>query len=205
MLLGCIEVSPDSSIGYSGNAWIVAFKCIANGTANLTLTTDDQPSGVLANATGDLFSADWRGGVAQVRADGTQALYAGTLPGGRPLRPNGIAMRRDGSFLLADLGETLGGIFALARDGTVRPFLEQVDGVDSYRVEATLDSGDLTLLPGNPAPGRDVPTVAWIGVDDQLVRRVELIGPVASGESDDLVRRLILSRFDEDISIVPPD
>jgi hypothetical protein len=83
--------------------------------------------------------------------------------------------------------------------------VEQVDGVDSYRVEATLDSGDLTLLPGDPAPGRDVPTVAWVGVADQLVRRVELIGPVASGESEDLVRRLTLSRFDEDIAIVPPD
>jgi len=89
-----------------------------------------RPECVLANAAGDLFTADWRGGVAQVCADGTQALYAGTLAGGRPLRPNGIAMRRDGSFLLADLGETLGGVYALARDGTVRPFLERVDGVD---------------------------------------------------------------------------
>lgn len=83
--------------------------------------------------------------------------------------------------------------------------IEQVDGVDSYRVEATLDSGDLELLPGDPAPGRAVPTVAWVGVDDQLVRRVELLGPVSRGESEDLVRRLTLSRFDEDVPIVPPD
>jgi lipoprotein LprG len=83
--------------------------------------------------------------------------------------------------------------------------IEEVDGVESYRIEATLDSGDLTLLPGDPAPGREVPTVAWIGVEDQLVRRVELHGAVASGESEDLVRRLTLSRFDEDVSIVPPD
>ena len=89
-----------------------------------------RPECVLVNAAGDVFTADWRGGVAHLRADGTQALYGATLPGGRPLRPNGIAMRRDGSFLLADLGETLGGVYALARDGTVRPFLERVDGVD---------------------------------------------------------------------------
>jgi hypothetical protein len=83
--------------------------------------------------------------------------------------------------------------------------IEKVDDVSSYRVEVTLDSGDLTLLPGDPQPGREVPTTVWIGVDDQLVRRIELRGPVASGEADNLVRRLTLSRFDEDVSIAPPD
>jgi sugar lactone lactonase YvrE len=87
-----------------------------------------RPECVLATARGDLYAADWRGGVAQVRPDGSQCLYASQLPGGRPLRPNGVALRRDGAFLLADLGETLGGVFALARDGSVRPFLEEVDG-----------------------------------------------------------------------------
>lgn len=98
------------------------------------------------------------------------------------------------------------GVVALVRSAqspTVAD-IEEVDGVDCYRVEATLDSGDLTLLPEDPAPGRSVPTVAWIGVEDQLVRRIELRGPVARGESDELVRRLTLSRFDEDIAIVPP-
>jgi sugar lactone lactonase YvrE len=89
-----------------------------------------RPECVLATARGDLYTADWRGGVAALRADGSQALTTGVLPGGRPLRPNGIALRRDGSFLLADLGETQGGVFRLARDGSVRPLLERVDGVD---------------------------------------------------------------------------
>ena len=88
-----------------------------------------RPECVLATARGDLYAADWRGGVAHVRPDGTHALYASALPGGRPLRPNGIALRADGSFLLADLGDTLGGVFALERDGRVRPFIEEVDGV----------------------------------------------------------------------------
>jgi sugar lactone lactonase YvrE len=67
--------------------------------------------------------------VAHIRADGTQTLYSATLPEDRPLRPNGIALRRDGSFLLADLGEELGGVFQLLRDGSVRPVLEEADGV----------------------------------------------------------------------------
>jgi sugar lactone lactonase YvrE len=36
-------------------------------------------------------------------------------------------MRRDGSFLFANQGED-GGVFALGRDGTVRPFLLEVEG-----------------------------------------------------------------------------
>ena len=89
-----------------------------------------RPECVLVTAAGDLFSADWRGGVAHIRPDGSQALYAGGLPGGRTLRPNGIALRRTGTFLLADLGENQGGVFELGRDGSVRPFLEEVDGVE---------------------------------------------------------------------------
>ena len=87
-----------------------------------------RPECVLATRAGDLYAADWRGGVAHLRPDGSQTLYAASLPGGRPLRPNGIALRRDGSFLLADLGDDAGGVFALERNGAVRPFLEEVDG-----------------------------------------------------------------------------
>lgn len=98
------------------------------------------------------------------------------------------------------------GVIALVRstrDATVTG-TEDVAGVRCYVVEATLDSGDLDLLPGDPAPGKSVPTTAWIGVDDDLVRKVELRGGVAEGESDNLVRTLTLSRFDEDVTIAPP-
>ncbi|MET0202981.1 MAG: SMP-30/gluconolactonase/LRE family protein [Casimicrobiaceae bacterium] len=89
-----------------------------------------RPECVLATCSGALYTADWRGGVAQTRGDGRHSLHAGQLPDARPLRPNGIALRRDGSFLLADLGESAGGVFALMRDGGVRPLLERVDNVD---------------------------------------------------------------------------
>lgn len=77
-----------------------------------------------------LYTADWRGGVARIGADGQQTLIAGALPDGRPLRPNGIALCADGSFLLADLGEIAGGVFRLDRNGEVRPWLERADGID---------------------------------------------------------------------------
>ena len=89
-----------------------------------------RPECVLANAAGDLFTADWRGGVAQQRADGSQVLHTGTGLHGLALKPNGIALLRDGSFLLAHLGNDEGGVFRLQRNGQVAPWLLQADGVD---------------------------------------------------------------------------
>lgn len=88
-----------------------------------------RPECVLATATGDLFTADWRGGVAHLKPDGTQALYTGTtadLPEG--LRPNGIALEPDGSFLIANLGSETGGLWRLRRDGQVSAYLTEIDG-----------------------------------------------------------------------------
>lgn len=87
-----------------------------------------RPECVLATAGGDLYSADWRGGVAHIRPDGSQHLYAGQLPGGGDLRPNGIALSPDGSFLVAHLGAADGGVYRLHRDGRVAPWLLEVDG-----------------------------------------------------------------------------
>lgn len=89
-----------------------------------------RPECVLATGAGDLYTADWRGGVALLRADGSQQLFAGRLPQGRSPRPNGVALRSTGSFLLAELGESYGGVFELGRDGSVRPFVLRADGVD---------------------------------------------------------------------------
>ncbi|MBK6295841.1 MAG: SMP-30/gluconolactonase/LRE family protein [Rhodoferax sp.] len=89
-----------------------------------------RPECVLATARGDVFTADWRGGVAHLLPDGSQRLYLGQPLDGEPLKPNGIALCRDGSFLLTQLGAEQGGVFRLHRDGRTEPFLRQVDGVD---------------------------------------------------------------------------
>ncbi len=89
-----------------------------------------RPECVLATATGDFYSADWRGGVAHLHADGTQSLYSGTAPDGLALKPNGIALLRNGDFLLTHLGDDEGGVYRLDRSGQVSPWLMSVDGLD---------------------------------------------------------------------------
>ncbi|MBK6004825.1 SMP-30/gluconolactonase/LRE family protein [Ramlibacter ginsenosidimutans] len=89
-----------------------------------------RPECVLATASGDLYTADWRGGVAHTRPDGSQTLYAGAAPDGLALKPNGVALLRDGSFLVTHLGAEDGGVFRVQRNGQVEPWLQRVEGLD---------------------------------------------------------------------------
>ncbi|MDJ0941890.1 MAG: SMP-30/gluconolactonase/LRE family protein [Kiloniellales bacterium] len=85
-----------------------------------------RPECVLCTADGSVFAADWEGGVTRIAPDGRQARHLAEGEGW--VRPNGIALRRDGSFLLAHLGEDSGGVFSLDRNGTLRPVLTEVEG-----------------------------------------------------------------------------
>lgn len=88
-----------------------------------------RPECVLTSASGRLYVSDSRGGVQVIEADGRQTRI-GSEPG---LIPNGIALMRDGSFLIANLGEA-GGIWRITRDGKVAPHLTQVEGHTLPRV-----------------------------------------------------------------------
>lgn len=115
-----------------------------------------RPECVLATASGDIYTADWRGGVAHIRPDGSQDLYLGHHVDGEALKPNGIALLRDGSFLLAHLGAQRGGVFQLQRDGQTRPFLQTVDGED---------------LPPSNFVVQDMQGRIWITVSTRLTPR----------------------------------
>jgi len=89
----------------------------------------NRPECVLAHSSGYLFAADWEGmgGVSLVAPDGTvRKILAKDRD--RPLRPNGIALEPDGSFLLAHLGEGEGGVYRLYPDGTSEAVLTHVGG-----------------------------------------------------------------------------
>ena len=86
-----------------------------------------RPECVVATASGDVFVPQWPGGVTVVRADGgTQTLRVASPA--LDLRPNGIALAADGSFLIANLGDD-GGVWRLDRAGGLTPVLTEVDGV----------------------------------------------------------------------------
>ena len=87
-----------------------------------------RPECVLTTADGNIYTSDWRGGVSCIRPDGSiDTILAGHSA--IDLKPNGIALCRDGSFLIANIGDT-GGLYRLKRNGELTTVLTEVDGVE---------------------------------------------------------------------------
>lgn len=100
--------------------------------ANLEFFARDlsRPECVLATKAGNFYAADFRGGVCKIFADGGQQLIlAKPTKDCPPLKPNGICMLENGDFLIAHLGNDVGGIYRLTPHGDVSPFLTHIDGV----------------------------------------------------------------------------
>lgn len=88
-----------------------------------------RPECVLAGASGNLYVADWRGGVMIIEPSGAQTLI--TAASGAPahgIKPNGIALTRSGSFLVTHLDNEAGGVFQLSKEGALTPLLLEIDG-----------------------------------------------------------------------------
>jgi sugar lactone lactonase YvrE len=107
-----------------------------------------RPECILAERDGTLWSADARGGVMQIRPDGSQTLIAqkpdphfditrdasksllsGTLP-------NGLAFARNGGFLIANFGTDR--LEVMTRDGETRVLMDQIDGKPLGKVNFVL-------------------------------------------------------------------
>ena len=129
-----------------------------------------------------------------------------TLPGEsylqNPLTGNWMSQDID----ISQLFDPATGVTGLMREVTDADVIarEEVDGVDSYVLETQVDSGNLKAFVGNAEAGTEVTARVWIGVDDLLVRRVEIDGPVAPNDAEDIVRRLSLSAFGEPVEITAP-
>jgi len=98
------------------------------------------------------------------------------------------------------------GVTALMRsvEGAVVEGTDRIDGVDVVVLEASIDSGELTLFGDSTIPGRSVTAKLWIGSEDPLVYRIELTGPVLAGDDDEIKRRIELFDFDGEIVIEAP-
>lgn len=87
-----------------------------------------RPECVLCTSDGRAHASNWDGGVSILSPDGGQFDLVGQA---RELevKPNGICLMPDGSYLLAHLGAEEGGVFRLDKNGVIRPYLLEVDAV----------------------------------------------------------------------------
>ena len=107
---------------------------------------------------------------------------------------------------LESIFDPAGGVTALMRaaSGARVTGRESVGGAAVYRVEASVESADLGLLVPGAAAGRTLVARAWVGVDDELVRRVEILGAASAFEDEEIVRRLEISDVGGTFTIEAP-
>ena len=80
-----------------------------------------RPECVLAEPDGTLWASDNRGGVTRIEPGGRQTVI-GSIPGA----PNGLAIERQGSILIANIGD--GKVYRLFRDGRHEIVLDSFEG-----------------------------------------------------------------------------
>jgi len=108
---------------------------------------------------------------------------------------------------VAGLFDISSGVTALMRGATDLSVAgsETIEGVTVRRIDGALASERFHLMPGVP-PGQQLRASAWVGVEDDLVRRLEVRGrgaPFAATPDAEGIVRVTLSRFDEPANVAP--
>ncbi|MEX2238365.1 MAG: LppX_LprAFG lipoprotein [Dehalococcoidia bacterium] len=115
----------------------------------------------------------------------------------------------DADFSIQDILDPTRGAVALLRSAPAdseHDGSEEIDGVQTRKVRATIDSGEFeTLIPSADA-GLPVEVIVWIGVDDKLPYRIQIVGPLNDSEPDDIERTIEISDYNNpDVVIEPPE
>lgn len=82
---------------------------------------------------------------------------------------------------------------------------EEIGGVRTVRISGEADADDVAPLVAVASGGGSVDVILWIGDEDRILRRIRVEGAVAEGESSGATRVVEISRFDEAVSIEPPE
>lgn len=104
---------------------------------------------------------------------------------------------------LADPGTLVTSLLPKVNDPTLGAGGE-IDGVETLKVEGTIDSGELREALSFARAGHSVRVEAWIGAEDSLPRRIRLSGRLVSDENEDVQRQIDLTRFGDAVQISPP-
>lgn len=105
----------------------------------------ERPECVLCASDGSVYASDWAGGVVRIGPDRSQRRLL-AKDSSLDLKPNGIALLRDGAFLLANLGDG-GGVWRLTSNGVATPYVTDVDGITLPPTNYVVcDSNDRTWI-----------------------------------------------------------
>lgn len=97
------------------------------------------------------------------------------------------------------LADILGNIKGLTGDGT-----ENIEGTDTYRLKGSVPAQALKSLSAEVTATGDLTSTLWIGSSDFLLRKVELQGPVLSGEPADITRTISMKDYNKEVKVETP-
>ena len=97
------------------------------------------------------------------------------------------------------ISDILAGVKDLTAEGT-----ESIGGVNTYKLKGSVPAAALKSLSSEVTAQGDLGTTLWVGTDDFLLRKVEIRGPLLTGEPDDIVRTISLSEFNKAVKIETP-
>ena len=129
---------------------------VSPGPINTIGSQLNRPECVLAHGSGYLFTSDWsgQGGVSVIAPNGDTHRILADYPS--RIKPNGIALRQNGTFLLAHLGDDKGGVFEMDHMGNTTPFMTELNG---------------QVLPPTNFVVEDVEDRSWITVSTRQIPR----------------------------------
>ncbi len=122
-----------------------------------------------------------------------------------PLAP-GQWQQLPGAAIAGDLLDPQAGVTTIATAMTDVTLVgtETVDDIEVHHLSGRAPNDQVAaFLDAAPVPG-ETAVDFWIGIEDSLVRRVELRGPTVEGDAAEVVRALEFSAFDEPVTIEPP-
>ena len=81
---------------------------------------------------------------------------------------------------------------------------ETLEDVTTHRISGKLPSDSLVPLLSTVSPGLTVDTEVWIGEDDSYLRKVVFRGVAVAGDAEDIVRTIVLSKFNQAAEVEAP-
>ncbi len=81
---------------------------------------------------------------------------------------------------------------------------DTINGVKAWKIEGDVDAAAVSALATIAESGYTARGAAWIAQDTFNVLRIRLDGQLGSKDTQGVIRRLELSRFDDNITINPP-
>ncbi|ABX05289.1 MAG TPA: LppX_LprAFG lipoprotein [Herpetosiphon sp.] len=212
-LVACGNADVDAAKVASEGA--TAFESVNNFHFKLTVSEGE------AAPLGDIIIIDADGD--SIRPDKIQAKIKAKLAGAPiAVNINGIIIGADAWITpnpfnptafekLEDTGglETFSpakGISDVLRGLKTPTFVEEaeIDGTATYHISGEVDAQSVSALTGGVAEAGTIKLDLWIGKDDKLLRQLVAVGRLVSTEKETIKRTLIVSKFNQTLTIEPP-